>query len=263
MLVAGRLNLVGEFHSESDARRGAERQFCLAKVQSSNYWVEHEFPDVYEGDLANFPQAEGADLMEYRAAHGVALAIKKFEKLGEDAIAVSTTPVGSAAQAVGEFHGKVKEVVEFALNVKKRSRPTGEVNAAVQAVYDAVVNACRTYNTAVGGAPPNRQLEAVLALAGSRDAVRDRLPALARAVGATPANDRDAAELAQYMRKQRSAFMGVGAEHAGLVGVWKVGNGHVTDLQDGTSKVGLRKVNLVTRDEFNQEFDAWRGGSST
>ncbi|OLT38443.1 hypothetical protein BJF79_26760 [Actinomadura sp. CNU-125] len=58
MLKADKINLVGEFHSESDARRDAEKEFCLAAVKNSNYWVEHLFPDVYDGDkLANLPGA--------------------------------------------------------------------------------------------------------------------------------------------------------------------------------------------------------------
>ncbi|MBE1534274.1 hypothetical protein [Actinomadura algeriensis] len=264
--MTDKLNLVGEFHTESDQRRDAERQFCRSKIQSSNYWVEHEFPDVYDaGQLANFPDAGEADLMEYRGAHGVAMAIKKFEVLGEEAVTVSTTSVNSAAQAVRDFNGKVRTVLEFTANVKNRSRlsSTNEVNTAVQAVYDEVVNACRQYANAIRNAPPAEQLVAVRALANSRVDVRDRLPALVTAVGARLDDNRDAAALAQCMRKQRSAFMGVGAVNSGLIGVWKVGNGHVTDLKDGTAKVDLRRINIVTRDEFESEFQTWRSRSST
>lgn len=260
-MVAGKLNLVGEFHSESDARRDEEKRFCLAKVHRPDYWVEHQFPDVYDGgQLANLPGAGEADLMEYRGAHGVALAIEKFEKLGNDAVNVSATPISSAAGAVSAFTGQVKEVVTFAANVKKRSRlsMTSEVNAAVQAVYTEVANACRAYTDAIRDAPLDKQLVAVRTLANSRIAVRDRVAAVSGAVGANLTDDRDAAELAKCMRKRRSTFMGVGAENSGLLGVWKVGNGHITDLKDGTAKVGLRRVHLVTRDEFNAALDAWR-----
>ncbi|OLT38442.1 hypothetical protein BJF79_26755 [Actinomadura sp. CNU-125] len=199
--------------------------------------------------------------MEYRGAHGAALAIEKFDDLGKDALTASTTSVDSVAGAISELNGKVKKVVEFALSVKKRSlvTTTVEVNTAVQAVYKEIADACRAYNDALRNASPDARLAAARALADSRATVGGRVPALATAVGVTLVNARDAAELAKVMRKQRSAFMGVGAEHSGLLGVWKIGNAHITDLQDGTAKVDLRKVNVVTRDEFEVEFQAWRG----
>ncbi|WP_157432921.1 hypothetical protein [Actinomadura rifamycini] len=259
MLVAGMLNLVGEYHSDSDARRDEERAFCLAKVKDPNYWVEHLFPDVYDRGLKNLPDVSGADLVEYRAAHGVALAIKKFERLGEEAVTVSTLSVNSADGPLAAFHDKVREVVEFASTVSKRARldADNEVNVAARAVYRALIDACRAY-TAAGNAPTKDRLTAVRNLANGRIGVRDRLPALAKAVGADVADDRDAAELATCMRRRRSGFMGVAAEHSGLIGVWKVGNGHVEDLRNGTPKVALSRVHLVTAEDFETEFDAWR-----
>jgi hypothetical protein len=49
MLIAGKLNLAGEFHSESNARRPAEQRFCADRARSADYWTEAAFPVVPEG----------------------------------------------------------------------------------------------------------------------------------------------------------------------------------------------------------------------
>jgi hypothetical protein len=261
VLQSNKLNLVGELHSESDSRRDAEKRFCLATINDPGYWVEHEFPDAYEGNLSNLPGVPEADLMEYRGTHGVALAIKEFDKLGDQAVGVSATRAGDAPAALGEFHTKVVDLLRYTLRVKNSWRPsrTTEVNLAVKAVYDHVVAATQAYRDAHQNASVQDQLTALRDFANSRIILRDMVPTLAKAVGATLTDDRDATELANYMRRQRSAFMAVGAVSSGLVGVWKVGDGHIADLKNGTAKVDVRRINVVTRQEFNTEFQGWQG----
>ncbi|MCO6008491.1 hypothetical protein NE236_26290 [Actinoallomurus purpureus] len=265
VLARDKLNIAGETHTESDARRALERQFCSAKTGSADYWTENDFPDLPLGGQQQAHAEPGADLMEYRATHGAAMLIVKFDKLGDEAINVSATPVNSAATAIGAFNTEVQELMQFRDRVDRSWRPSSDaVNRAVQAVYDNVESAYQAYDAALRNAPAQQQLKAVRDFANSRIGLRDLVPALADAAGARLADKRDAAELAKFMRRQRSTFMGLGAVFSKRkAGVWKVGDGHIQDLTDGTSKIDRSRINIITKKEFNEELAAWRGGQTT
>src|SRR4051794_17188853 len=147
MLVDKKLNIVGETHTESDVRRDAEKQFCLAKTGSANYWTEAAFPDLPEGGQQQAQGDPAADLMEFRATHGAAMLIAAFDKLGDEAVTVSTTPVKSAAAAVAAFEEKVRKFMLVRDRIDRSWRPSSEaVNKAVRAVYDNVERACQAYD---------------------------------------------------------------------------------------------------------------------
>jgi hypothetical protein len=265
VLARDKLNIAGETHTESDTRRAEERQFCSSKTGSADYWTENDFPDLPLGGQQQAHAEPGADLMEYRATHGAAMLIIKFDKLGDEAINVSATPVNSAAAAIGAFNTEVRELMQFRDRVDGSWRPSSDaVNSAVQAVYDNVKSAYQAYDAARRNALAQQQLKAVRDFANSRIGLRDLVPALADAAGARLADKRDAAELAKVMRRQRSTFMGLGAVFSKRkAGVWKVGDGHIQDLTDGTSKIDRSRINIVTKKEFNEELAAWRGGQTT
>jgi hypothetical protein len=265
VLARKKLNIAGETHTESDGRRALERQFCSAKTGSADYWTENDFPDLALGGQQQAAAEPGADLMEYRATHGAAMLIVQFDKLSDQAINVSATRVDSAAAAIGAFTTEVQKLMQLRDRVHRSWRPSTEaVNRAVQTVYDNVESAYQAYDAALQNASAQRQLQAVREFANSRVGLRDLVPALADAVGARLADKRDAAELAKFMRRQRSTFMGLGAVFSlRKAGVWKVGDGHIQDLTDGTSKIDKNRINIVTKKEFNEEFDAWRSGQTT
>ncbi len=45
LLVEDCLNVVGEYHSQSNKRREQEKRYCRAHTKSLNYWLENEFQD--------------------------------------------------------------------------------------------------------------------------------------------------------------------------------------------------------------------------
>lgn len=267
MLVREKLNIVGETHTESNARRDAERQFCLAKTGSANYWTEADFPDLGQGGQQVTQFDPAADLMEFRATHGAAMLIDKFDKLGDEGVTVSATPVRSAAPAISTFDGKVRDLMLVRERIDRSWRPSSqEVDKAVRDVHDAVERAYQKYDAAFRNASTEQRLKAVRDFTNSRVDLRDLVPALAAAVGVSLSDGRDAAELAKYMRKQRSTFMGLGAvfsQRAKRVGVWKVGDLHIADLLNGTSNVRANEINIVTKADFNQEFAAWQSNPTT
>lgn len=91
-LVANKLNVVGETHTESDVRRPVEKAFSKAMTGSDNYWTEAEFPDLHMAVSGRRARAQAqpgrdanADLMEFRAAHAAAMLIGQYEKTAQAA----------------------------------------------------------------------------------------------------------------------------------------------------------------------------------
>jgi hypothetical protein len=150
-LVPGKLNVVGETHNESDARRVAEMQFSLAKTGSVNYWTEAEFLDAYQrfGDRharGGQDKAQGdpaaADL-QYRAAHCAALVIVSFEELANEADRVAVAlPTSATPNAVLSTFADVKirafiQARDLLAAGWQKTQSEG-VNAAAEAVYTNV-----------------------------------------------------------------------------------------------------------------------------
>jgi hypothetical protein len=268
ILVSGKLNVVGEDHAESDPRRRLERLFCLDQTQNNNYWTEAEFLDLHEqvgirgnrsGPVQPPQRNASADLMEYRAVHGVAMLIKKFDELadaaGNAAASGDRTAVFAFVQVnLRSFRKDQKRVVNT-----WTPTASGDVNTAVQNVYDNINALLAKYvqvmRLALAKNSVDIQLKATQVLANGRTAIDALLDPLLQAVGVPKASN--AGELAGEMRKQRSLAMGL-ATYTTRIGVWKIGDGHIQDLLDGTAKVDMSRANFVTRDEFNTAFDAWK-----
>ena len=83
VLVRGKLNVVGETHTESDPRRKDEKRFALA-MTGGGYWTEAELLDQQQQVGARRQRVrqgpanddQPADLMEMRAAHAAGLAAR-------------------------------------------------------------------------------------------------------------------------------------------------------------------------------------------
>jgi hypothetical protein len=104
---------------------------------------------------------------------------------------------------------------------------------------------------------------AVAALADSRAALLKVIPQLMEAAGRPDLDSRDLGTLENYLRVERSRLMGeaAGASHA--VGVWKVGDEHISDILRGALGVDAPELNIVTRDQFNTQFRAWKREQSS
>ena len=262
MLRADKLNLAGEFHSESRARVADERLFCGKKAGSTDYWTEAEFPVVPQGGQYANTGDPAADLMEYRAAHGAALLVARYDKLGDLAISVSALPAKDAPQQVAGVNTEIQKLKTLRAKIAGTWRgSTPAVDKAVQSIYQRADQAFVAYDTAFTGASLLNQQAAIRKFANSRVDVRDLLPALATAVGAEVKDNRSGADVAAWMRAQRSRFMGIAAAYSKKnEGVWKVGEGHIEDLLGGQVNVRMDNVNIVTREQFNTEYEAWKAG---
>lgn len=266
-LLPDMLNVVGEDHAESGERRRLEKLFVQDMTGSSSYWTEADFPDLHREipgrkKKGGTGQAKdpGADLMEYRAVHGVAMLIGAFDRLCDKAGEVAGSGNPTEALAFSKVN-----LLKFN-KVKKRIQSTWEptnstdVNAAVQKVYDDINKVLTTYVSVMEKAEQKNAtaylVKATQALAGSRGDIDALLPPLRDAVGAPDTDDPSA--LAHDMRMQRSTWMGLATYGTRQRGVWKIGDGHIDDLKNQQVRVDLSKANFVTRSEFNQAFNAWK-----
>ena len=140
VLTPGMLNVVGKSHNESKPRRAAAKQFAKERTGSDNYWTEDEFPDMQ----ANFGVREehqpdeqsGADLMEYRAIHGVTLLIKESEKVVAVAAKIGTIKIDNLTpdkvQQLG--HKRVSETLDTYLG---RAQPSPKVAKLLDVIADS------------------------------------------------------------------------------------------------------------------------------
>src|SRR5690242_13881242 len=107
------LNVVGELHTESDARRDLEKEFIRTTLGAdAGYWTEADFPaeDWQPTSMSRSPRegrgsaaSPGADLMEFRGAHGTAILIGDFASLCDEASRVGARDDGLATAAIAAF----------------------------------------------------------------------------------------------------------------------------------------------------------------
>lgn len=261
MLVTNQLNLVGEYHDESDARRTTEQAFCKERSGSPNYWLEDDFPDLKSFAAQSNVGAPVADLMEYRAAHGTAMLLIGFDRLADQAVNLAAPGADqSGAAAFNTQFQELEELQDYVSGTWERSTAPS-VGIAVQTAYKMVGSACEPYKIALGrGDGQHERAAALLKLVNSRPGVLDTVKLLADKTGAKLTDYRDPRQLEDWLCMQRSRFMGLAAVISFKArGVWKIGNQHITDLKKG-STVDVSKFHIVTRDEFNAEFTAWQQG---
>lgn len=260
------LNVVGEFHNESDPRRDLEKQFIFETIGSSNYWKENEFLDkpVKVGSRKMRSAAapsKGADLMEFRAAHGTSMLVDHWEKLCDEASRVGAITDGTASAAVtGFIKVNVKAFQDLKDKVARTWKDTdsADVNAAVHAVYDNIDNVLQKYfklmKIAISSKDVGKCLIATQALGNERAFITGLMQPVLDTVGAQSSHD---GEASGEMRDMRSIFMGLGGVLQKQIGVWKVGQGHIDDLNSGKVSVDRSRANFVTRDDFDKEFNVW------
>ncbi len=257
-LVAGKLNVVGETHTQSDKRRPVEKAFCREITGSGNYWTEAEFPDLHMAVPGRRARAQAqpgrdanADLMEFRAAHAAAMLIGQYERTAQAAdLLVASGVNGSGLRTF--IDQDFRKLVKYKTRTERawQATQTPEVNSAVKDVFQSVERIEKAFLAAVSTASKRRQ-----ALEFLRDAngpVKQLAAPLAKAVGFPGSTN-----LAHEMRTARSTMMGLAAEFSGQKGVWKVGDLHIADVLDGSAHTQQVKANYESKDDFNAELVAW------
>jgi hypothetical protein len=282
------LYIVAEDHAESDPRREEEKRFLRSITGSANYWEEDELPGLEAGI---------ADKMEVRALHSAALLIAYFQVMADEASKLlqgwpppASAPVQAPSRAILRKEPVVQDRTIAGEAMKRANQMDGnqvaftrfvrddlaqamwywrylsrvwtqtadpDVNTVAQAAFDNVESAFNQFFDSLR--------KATETLAGNSSARDARVSLLKTIVakggldGADPGNPRAVADL---LRKKRSDLMGATAAKSRQAGAWKIGYLHVADILNGNADIRAN-LHIVSRVNFNQQFEAWRAQGET
>jgi hypothetical protein len=298
VLVPGKLNIVGEYHDESNRRREDEKKFAEAATKSPGYWTEEQFPGASQEADGQF-----ADKAGVRALHSAAILAVHFQIMAEEAdrVVKSWAPAAAGwfartpelpaekpkAQVQRDPAQAQKVMKETRQQLKQATGQADQVGDA-QAAFTRFLNAHlsrviqdrkyfgRTWQLdsatkeylpvqAVFDSVDNafRQYfislyEAMEALSDSHASLLKVIPQLMVAADRPNLQSGDLSELENQLRLERSLLMGKAAGTSAQAGVWKVGEQHITDILSGTLDLDLSQLNVMTRARFNTLFRAWK-----
>jgi hypothetical protein len=287
---AGKLNIVGEYHDESDDRRQAEKEMLKS---FGPYWGENEF--TYKvGD-----QTRHGDSLEQLVIHSLIILSSAFESLEswtKSAVEALADNVSTVQEIVDNDVKTIKkridkaleetEQLKLALRELSRSQlPDAKLIEGAQNLWRSFFKGLIDYSVDIPAAelkqrpienakrkgikgpeqeqqPVPRTLQTLLTRAG---AWRQDLAGLLATHGYdlnafTPSPDKKKSAHAQMEKQivgERSLHMWMSAveaaEQAHVTGVWKVGTEHVDDLK-GQTHGG---VTLTTSEAFTKDYEAW------
>ena len=262
----GKLNVVGETHSQSEPRRDREKAMLKAwyELPERLYWTEDEFEGANGyGDRPHYIAVQfGVYILHYSALLQETIqgevARQKVQPLSFGWDEVTREPVRRlAAKLAGALDAFVEEcekgrdpetrsIIELARRIRTEF-PGDYPGAAVYGAYDDLQ-----------GVPPERRYKqlAVLdqqltklqklfwpLLVGNFDLPRESIVETFKKMG-------------DFVSETRSGHMLQAAERSGKIGVWKVGEDHLKDMMIKFGG-GTDQTKLTSRAEFNRVFDEW------
>jgi hypothetical protein len=254
-LQKGVFNVAGENHDESKKRRDEEQLFAMFAAMSGNYWQESEFKLEREngssrlGDRAYLRAGHSVQLVfdyhdDYSANLGALIEEIPKKKRTVTFKKLVGTMIKMAERREHFLHEAVAEL-QREETVEKNNKWVGIKNildslTELQLDVDALEEA-GSYEDLIGKTDILRQ---------ANQKFTQTIQQAFNVYGITKQgeiNERLSAKRDVYIHKSASL-----ARNLGIKGVWKIGQDHV----DGIKKLGEEiKYNLVTQDEFNQEYE--------
>jgi hypothetical protein len=238
----GVLNVAGEEHRESDKRRDAEKAFQQEKCPGE-YWNEHAFRTTFKG---NNVSGDPGMLMALGAIFHV------------DEIGLGTVPV---PREIVRHTEKWLTTMETAVAWGNREAELGMVSEPAQGkTIGTLLPALRTQWEVL-----RDLLTAAATTSENAGEVRERIKRFNKQLNLCKARvqkhgkweSHDAASAAISAGRSIKMHDAAQQESGQKVGIWKIGESHVRDIQDLE-----RDYNLVTRTEFNSQYDEWAKGGS-
>jgi hypothetical protein len=242
-LVPGKLNVAGENHDDSKARREPERRYSTAYT-NGGYWREGEFRAVVPFWEKLFSNPKLGDPLLLRAEFIVGQLKEKTLPLYLQPIANGEVPID---MQVGPL-ALAWEVVQ-----EKLLKDIGQVRNAV----DRALDDPGERDEAQRALQFKGQLETIIEdLKGDATAAAV-LPSVQRAIKtfeddvARREATQDQAMMARSVAMHKAAKS---AHAAGLTGLWKVGDQHIEQMRTQQAV----KYELLTKAEFNADFEHWQ-----
>jgi Domain of unknown function (DUF4157) len=260
------LNVAGETHSESNPRRDEERRFSKDRSGSPNYWKENEFEVTQKNQTK-----EAADSPYLRAVHIIALmgnagkqahekATSKRRENRKNLTINPTLPQKTDEEYVTELRNiyitvdpEIQNVKTYIDRLQKSHKAIGVLK--IDNLYaDMTERWLQLYNDHQDAMKPNskwaemqKSLKAISTNGGEMSSKLDELEKLT--------NIREPMQA----RLKRSEAMMLGAQQEkGQRGTWKVGDLHIVDMRNIPQSSAHKEVNILSKDEFNQELKEWQ-----
>lgn len=264
VLVRDKLNIAGERHPESNARRDVERQVALAKTGSANYWREGEFTES-----ANSQQPADPYVLRYEFVLKQALTLPipalaahtKEEYLNELAFG-DVNFLTEIENAMSQFYADDLEVYGQKIEMYGARTARAVWLAGLRRVINhhcgkakGLIAEFTQKSTTVDGmfssvdvGKMEEMVRASKPLASSLDEIIEGLDQMEKAlIRAQIDFNLDARDVSS---ERSHAMHLVGQARAGEKGLWKVGEKHAADMMG----IGGKNYNLLSRADFNGEL---------
>ncbi|MEA3157889.1 MAG: hypothetical protein QOK44_5478, partial [Betaproteobacteria bacterium] len=268
-ITPDRLNVVGETHSESEPRRGQEKEYTN-QVTKGGYWLEQEFK--YSAGADDKASEAPGDPVDLRITQRLVqlneytdLVIKNIDDLDNkgfpgsieqqrlvirDSVVQLGVPTANLPYELGR-EGAPKAVA-YQLEGGKTVDAAGLKDLMQLILADAGKMLQELAAVALDAATQRESKLAQPAIEKLRSKVADHK----QTIGKWPRVK--ITETRQQVREQRSAVMAAAASReAARKGVWKIGELHVHDMLQDEKAADKRAFELTTKDEFNQELAAY------
>lgn len=250
-LAKDRLNVVGEDHPESDPRREDEIRFVTTTIPGGDYWREHEFRTV----------SGYGDTTELRFLNRFAVARdfedKYYKIFAENILAYWEDSSQQAQECVAGAKIHLQSILPKQIcsrhldqcRIEIRNNPSflssrPELRTLLLSELTSV------YNIALSVEIPQSNFQTSLdwqALCNHIIMFNNKMESLQERIGKVDS---------RHIAFLRSVRMHLAAnENSTLRGVWKVGDEHRKDIEK-MSRPEDREYNLMSRAEFNEEYDS-------
>jgi len=265
-LSAGKLNVAGEDHGESGDRRVPEREYARDKGVN-DYWKEGDFtympPDTRPGFLKSLPRALGGpkethgDPLMLRAEHLLAMLDEKHSDVFLAQFARGEVPREFGTRMALDQAWKsyceeslIGAVREPGVAIRMANASEGEKDTAEKFIphYGMLARIVTTVADNHRITETGRITEIASRIARDIKNVRAEFTRTAT----FPANRPE-----DVISRDRSDAMLNAASQSGKRGLWKVGNSHVTDVRTKGTADETPAYRLMSREEFNEDYDKW------
>lgn len=267
----GRLNIVGEQHTESEQQPRRDREKAFAREQGFEYWTEAEFHFTLDGRVTP------GDSLAHRVLQSASFLAVDLESLVRVVALTRTVVAGGRPEDVEK---RRKKLLERTDDLQRETRQldlaareldgSGTDDVLVDAatdLADSLHASIRRYHHELEDLADEDERGRGTGLDGTAQELATRLPdlrsdvaSLLRAQGydertIAAGHERPESVVDRHIVAERSLHMLLAGNHAAhqRVGLWKVGDEHVRDMQ-GQETTSFA---LTTRDEFEPVFTAW------
>jgi hypothetical protein len=251
----GKLNLVGEKHSESDLRRDNEKYMLERDYefnQRTQYWQEGDFRGRKEryGDSPNYRVLQSAAVLlqsvrVFRECVGRIIDVGDVERLKAAGV-LKTVPITEMRTPYDRF----KSSVEFCVSQEEEDKElTAEANDIVAFLGDDLDNIQKEGD--LQDLQAGELKGALNDLSKKASEWQTWTELLLRRYNFDPKNGPQ--KIIESVSLERSRFMLEVAKDSPQTGVWKVGEDHMKDMKKLLSD-GTDNPTLTTREEFNKQY---------